>query len=122
MKFVPASFSAAALISFFTTVEAAGHAHNHYRLHPIREGENLQKRGGGQCQFPANEGLIPITPHEKNAGWAMSPNQPCRPGDYCPYACPEGQLSMQWDPHATSYSNPTSIVSESVLDYWTIGL
>ena len=43
-----------------------------------------------QCQFPTDCGLVPVTPGQQNAGWAMSPNQPCLPGNYCPYACPSG--------------------------------
>ncbi|ANB13577.1 hypothetical protein AWJ20_1873 [Sugiyamaella lignohabitans] len=69
--------------------------------------EPLQKRGG-QCQFPTDAGLVPITPNEMNAGFAMSPNQQCTPGNWCPYACPPGQLSGQWDPAVTSYSYPGS--------------
>src|SRR4051794_39385425 len=55
---------------------------------------NIERRGG-QCQFPTNAGLVPVTPGSQNAGWAMSPDQPCLPGNYCPYACPPGQVSMQ---------------------------
>ena len=69
----------------------------------------LEKRGG-QCQFPTNAGLVPVTPDQQNAGWAMSPNQPCLPGNYCPYACPSGQMMAQWDPQATSYTYPISMV------------
>lgn len=69
----------------------------------------LVKRGG-QCAFPYDAGLVPVTPGSANAGWAMSPDQPCEPGNYCPYACPPGQVSMQWDPKATSYSYPQSMV------------
>ena len=64
-----------------------------------------------QCVFPSDAGLVPVTPGEQNAGWAMSPNQPCLPGNYCPYACPPGQVSMQWNPAATSYVYPLSMVS-----------
>lgn len=64
-----------------------------------------------QCAFPYSAGLVPVTPGSQNAGWAMSPNQPCTPGTYCPYACPPGQVSMQWDPTATSYTYPKSMVS-----------
>ena len=63
-----------------------------------------------QCQFPTNLGLVPITPDQQNAGWAMSPNQPCTSGTWCPYACPPGQWTAQWDPAATSYSYPISMV------------
>jgi len=47
----------------------------------------------GQCQFPTDVGLVPVTPHQQNSGWAMSPDQPCMPGGYCPYACPPGTLN-----------------------------
>lgn len=73
------------------------------------ENQTLEARGG-KCQFPTDAGLVAVTPNEKNAGWAMSPDQPCKPGNYCPYACPPGQVSMQWDPEATSYSYPMSMV------------
>lgn len=68
---------------------------------------NLVKRG--ECQFPTDKGLVSVTPDAQNAGWAMSPDQPCKPGMYCPYACPPGQLMAQWDPKATSYSYPGSM-------------
>lgn len=69
----------------------------------------LEKRGS-QCAFPTDAGLVAVTPGELNAGWAMSPDQRCNPGSYCPYACPPGQVSMQWDPSATSYAYPKSMV------------
>ncbi|KEF60494.1 murein transglycosylase [Exophiala aquamarina CBS 119918] len=68
----------------------------------------VEKRGG-QCAFPYDAGLVPVTPGQQNAGWAMSPDQPPKPGSYMPYACPPGQVSMQWDPSATSYSYPKSM-------------
>jgi len=70
---------------------------------------NVEKRGG-QCAFPYDAGLVPVTPGQMNAGWAMSPDQPPKPGSYMPYACPPGQVSVQWDPSATSYSYPKSMV------------
>ena len=70
------------------------------------------ERRDGQCTFPTDAGLVSVTPDQENAGWAMSPNQPCLPGNYCPYACPPGQVSMQWDPDATSYTYPLSMVSQ----------
>ncbi|KAL2220707.1 putative SUN domain protein [Thermoascus aurantiacus ATCC 26904] len=102
---------AAALLLLIATVEASKHGHFHQRRHQHSDaeaGKTLEKRSG-QCQFPTDAGLVAITPNEKNAGWAMSPDQECLPGHYCPYACPPGQLSMQWDPKATSYSYPMSM-------------
>lgn len=69
---------------------------------------HVHKRSSGQCQFPTDAGLVAVTPNEQNAGWAMSPDQPCQPGMYCPYACPAGQVGLQWDPLATSYTYPIS--------------
>lgn len=63
-----------------------------------------------KCKFPTDAGLVAVTPGSKNAGWAMSPDQPCKPDSYCPYACPPGQLMAQWDPEATEYSYPQSQV------------
>lgn len=73
--------------------------------------ETKAEKRDGQCAFPYDAGLVPVTPGSQNAGWAMSPNQPCTPGNYCPYACPPGQVMAQWDPSATSYSYPKSMVS-----------
>jgi hypothetical protein len=64
----------------------AGHKHTHKRHHALP----AVKRSG-QCQFPTDCGLVPVTPNAQNAGWAMSPDQPCTPGNFCPYACPSGR-------------------------------
>ncbi|KAJ5879711.1 hypothetical protein N7455_003176 [Penicillium solitum] len=103
MKFQITSFRAAALVALIASAEAAKHGHGQSHNHVA-----LQKRSG-KCEFPSDAGLVEITPNEKNAGWAMSPDEPCEPGNYCPYACPPGQVSMQWDPKATSYSYPMSM-------------
>src|SRR5579862_4574686 len=84
----------------------AGHKHQHKRHNDLP----AVKRGG-QCQFPTDAGLVPVTPGAQNAGWAMSPDQPCLPGHYCPYACPSGQVMAQWNPAATSYTYPLSMVN-----------
>ncbi|GLI71930.1 hypothetical protein PoHVEF18_000097 [Penicillium ochrochloron] len=113
MKFEITPARAAALVALIASVEAAHHGHTrrHGHAHEARtfpENNTLEKKSG-QCQFPSDAGLVAVTPNEQNAGWAMSPNQPCKPGNYCPYACPPGQVSMQWDPEATSYSYPMSM-------------
>jgi len=86
------------------------HGHKGVHASPRAEGSEdiLQKRG--TCAFPTNAGLVAVTPGSENAGWAMSPNQPCTPGNFCPYACPPGQLMAQWNPLATSYTYPLSMV------------
>ncbi|TVY62765.1 Uncharacterized protein LSUE1_G006652 [Lachnellula suecica] len=91
-------------------LDTLGRRHNHQRLHasPKADGikDGLKKRG--QCQFPTNAGLVAV-PGASNGGWAMSPDQSCTPGNYCPYACPSGQVMAQWDPKATSYTYPMSM-------------
>lgn len=86
--------------------------HSHNRLHASSRAEDsknlLQKRD--TCAFPTDAGLVAVTPDSKNAGWAMSPDQACTPGSYCPYACPPGQVMAQWNPKATSYTYPLSMV------------
>lgn len=103
---------AVACYALLAAVQASTHDHGHHHLrhHLNAEIAAPLERKGGQCQFPTDAGLVAVTPNEKNAGWAMSPDQACLPGHYCPYACPPGQLSMQWDPDATSYSYPQSMV------------
>lgn len=104
------------------------HAHDRRHIHHNRHehvsraetGESLalgleeaviQKRGV-QCQFPTDAGLVAVTPGSLNAGWAMSPDQACTPGTYCPYACPPGQMMAQWNPSATAYVFPLSMVRD----------
>ena len=70
----------------------------------------VQKRSS-QCQFPSDAGLVAVTPSELNGGWAQSPDMACTPGNWCPFACPPGQLTAQWDPSVTSYVYPGSTVS-----------
>ncbi|KAL2823354.1 hypothetical protein BDW59DRAFT_97894 [Aspergillus cavernicola] len=87
-------------------VEASQHNHGHSHHH---EKKDVHEKRGGTCSFPSDAGLVSVSPGSKNAGWAMSPDQSCKAGGYCPYACPPGQVSMQWDPEATSYSYPMSM-------------
>ncbi|KAJ5131168.1 uncharacterized protein N7515_007207 [Penicillium bovifimosum] len=106
MKFQITSSGALALVALIGSA-AAKHSHGHSHHHEIRD-VALEKKSG-KCQFPTDAGLVAITPNLDNAGWAMSPDEPCKPGNYCPYACPPGEVSMQWDPKATSYTYPLSM-------------
>ena len=106
---------ATTLLLLAASVAEAGH-HGHSRKHfprhahgSVAENAEVEKRGG-QCEFPTDAGLVAVTPGEQNAGWAMSPDQPCTRENYCPYACPPGQVSVQWDPEATFYGYPQSMV------------
>lgn len=91
---------------------ARRNAHMSQRAAPQTDSNDAsaaQKRST-QCAFPTNAGLVPVTPTSSNAGWAMSPDQSCTPGSWCPYACPPGQVGTNWNPKATSYSYPDSMV------------
>ena len=135
MKFFGAGVTIGAVLFAQLSLVCAKHGHSHLNAlerrhrHHSRDGTELKERQqqelesraegvekrGGQCQFPTDAGLVAVTPDSSNAGWAMSPDQPCEPGNYCPYACPSGQMMAQWDPSATSYSYPKSQVGLCVL-------
>ena len=123
MKLKELSATVGAVLLLQASIISAKHTHNvldRRHRHHNREGKKqienelelrttkLEKRG--QCQFPNDAGLVAVTPDQQNAGWAMSPNQPCLPNNYCPYACPSGQMMAQWSPDATSYTYPQSMV------------
>lgn len=86
------------------------HTH-HKRIHasPRVEGieSGIEKRN--TCAFPTDAGLVAVAPGAQNAGWAMSPDQPCTRNSFCPYACPPGQVMAQWSPAATAYVYPESM-------------
>lgn len=103
----------------------SGHGHGHGYVHKAykeahnhsHEGEEIEQqlkpRGrltnrSGQCAFPEDAGLVTVTPSEMNAGWAMSPDEECTAGSYCPFACPSGQVMNQWKPGST-YIYPESM-------------
>ncbi|EPX73594.1 beta-glucosidase Adg3 [Schizosaccharomyces octosporus yFS286] len=74
-----------------------------------RHHHGSQKRDAVHCPFPYAEKMVAVTPKEGNAGWAISPNQYCTSGSWCPYACEPGYVMGQWSPQATSYSYPESM-------------
>lgn len=132
MRLTTRNTASATILLLSTLCEASKHGlthldvlerrHQHHRrLHmSAREEERsvapepVLKQRGQQCAFPTDAGLVAVSPDQQNAGWAMSPDQPCMPGNYCPYACPPGQLAMQWNPQATSYTYPLSMVGHVV--------
>ena len=94
--------------------------HNHKHVHkslqasPRAEGiENVLDTRSGDCAFPNDPSMVAVTPGSANAGWAMSPDQPCTRGGWCPYACKAPGVSKQWDPAATSYVYPFNMVRYS---------
>ncbi|KAJ2720838.1 hypothetical protein GGI07_004360 [Coemansia sp. Benny D115] len=79
---------------------------------PTGQGNNFNTPSGA-VRFPWNYGnsdnVVPITPGSSNGGWAMSPDQQCRPNSWCPYACAPGFYSAQWDPSAALYNGKGSM-------------
>lgn len=114
---VQAAFaSAVVLLSLPASTVASSHRrihqlpnkkHTHLRSHTVEDANSIFKRG--QCAFPTDDpNLVAVTPDAQNAGWAMSPDQPCKPGSYCPIACKPGMVMAQWDPDS-SYTYPASM-------------
>ncbi|KAL8382921.1 hypothetical protein RB595_006611 [Gaeumannomyces hyphopodioides] len=68
---------------------------------------SLEKRSG-DCSLPDDSDLVAVTSNMMNKGFAMSPDQACKSGMYCPIACKPGKVMAQWKPN-TSYK-----VSESM--------
>ncbi|OMJ13936.1 hypothetical protein AYI70_g8203 [Smittium culicis] len=87
--------------------------------HRINRFNRFNNKGG--CSFPwpyGNSDMVyPITVNQENQGWAMSPNQSCKKGTWCPYACAPGYYSTQWDPLATKYNGAGSMNGGLYCDY-----
>lgn len=60
-------------------------------MNPHHRRHGLVKRG--QCQFPTDAGLVAVSPGAQNAGWAMSPDQPCKPGMSSDSLCVAGKIN-----------------------------
>lgn len=92
-------------------LHSSNHTHQDHGLDQVSQ--TLKPRGrlvnrSGQCAFPEGEGLVAITPSSLNRGWAMSPDQECTAGSYCPYACEPGMVMNQWR-QGTTYQYPESM-------------
>ncbi|KAK4165209.1 hypothetical protein QBC43DRAFT_288100 [Cladorrhinum sp. PSN259] len=59
------------------------------------------------CQLPEDPDLVHV-PGDVNNGFAMSPDEPCEDGKWCPLACKSGKVMAQWKP-GTGYSYPDSM-------------
>ncbi|ORY78236.1 hypothetical protein BCR37DRAFT_350519, partial [Protomyces lactucae-debilis] len=119
-------FSSTLILQAHANPGHAGHALRHSHHHQKRQQVQLQSpsdpiealfndtsspldKRDGTCAFPYADGMVAVTPNFQNAGWAMSPDQPCTFGKYCPYACKPGYVMNQWDPSATTYAYPSSM-------------
>ncbi|KAF5673582.1 murein transglycosylase [Fusarium heterosporum] len=113
MRFIHLSTALVGALSAPSVLAAKSHGHRHNGLDQLRQHQPVQsstiEKRGGQCQFPTDDSnMVAVTPDAKNAGWAMSPDQECKPGNYCPFACKPGMVMNQWDPDST-YEYPASM-------------
>ncbi|RYP47484.1 hypothetical protein DL768_006456 [Monosporascus sp. mg162] len=118
---IQAAIGSAVVLLSAPTVATVQHRHRHLHQklahahsrssynekYSARNITELEKRGNRACPFPQDKGLVAVTPGEKNAGWAMAPDQECVEGTWCPIACPPGQVMNQWKPQ-TTYAFPES--------------
>ncbi|KAK3400080.1 hypothetical protein B0T20DRAFT_176136 [Sordaria brevicollis] len=109
----------AASLFFSAQPVSAGHVgHRHLHERPTRrhshveetiervEMPQLQKRKA-KCSLPDHPDLV-FVPGAMNNGFAMSPDEPCEDGKWCPYACVPGKVMAQWEPNST-YVYPQSM-------------
>ncbi|KKF93512.1 Protein adg3 [Ceratocystis platani] len=85
---------------------ASSSAHKRHGSHMAMH-EKVAKRSATKCKLPSDAGLYKV-PGGLNGGFALSPDQECTSGSYCPIACPSGQVMAQWDPDS-SYVYPQSM-------------
>ncbi|KAK8128347.1 hypothetical protein PG984_009455 [Apiospora sp. TS-2023a] len=102
-----AALGSATLLLAEPALATSAHKHKHLarrndhsQLHSRSAVAHLEDRGLA-CKFPAADGLVAVSPGSMNGGWALSPDQVCYPGRYCPYACPPGEMMAQWKPDST---------------------
>lgn len=104
---IRAALGAMVLLPGSQATHAHRHLHQHFEmqhahLHVRHTDEAAPVEKRGTCVFPGDDDsdLVAVTPDEMNAGWAMSPDQPCEKDSYCPYACKPGMVMAQWDPES----------------------
>ncbi|KAL2142674.1 hypothetical protein VTI28DRAFT_829 [Corynascus sepedonium] len=84
-----------------------GHGHDHaHQVEKVANATNVVPRKA-TCTLPDHPDLVYI-PGKDNNGFAMSPDQSCNHGDYCPIACVSGKVMAQWKP-GTKYTYPESM-------------
>ncbi|KAK4099669.1 glycoside hydrolase family 132 protein [Parathielavia hyrcaniae] len=78
---------------------ARRHGHGHRHVHQSAEVLNATEIAPrkARCTLPDHPDLVRV-PGEKNNGFAMSPDQACEDGTWCPLACVSGKVMAQWKP------------------------
>lgn len=75
------------------------HSLRHAKIHAEVEKPAVEKRKS-TCTLPDHSDLH-FVPGDVNNGFAMSPDQPCEDGMYCPIACKPGKVMAQWEADTT---------------------
>ncbi|KAK3991341.1 hypothetical protein QBC44DRAFT_323452 [Cladorrhinum sp. PSN332] len=83
------------------------HAKKAIHSHPADAPIGQLKPRKVACQLPDDPDLVHV-PGDVNNGFAMSPDEPCEDGKWCPLACKSGKVMAQWKP-GTGYSYPDSM-------------
>ncbi|KAL0472415.1 hypothetical protein QR685DRAFT_235049 [Neurospora intermedia] len=109
----------AASLFFSAQPVSAGHGgHRHLHERPTRRHSRVEdtiesfempqpQKRKTQCSLPDHPDLVYV-PGGMNNGFAMSPDEPCEDGKWCPYACVPGKVMAQWEPNST-YVYPQSM-------------
>ncbi|KAL2173849.1 uncharacterized protein P884DRAFT_210782 [Thermothelomyces heterothallicus CBS 202.75] len=85
---------------------AHGHNHDGRQVEGAANATEVVARKA-TCTLPDHPDLVYI-PGQDNNGFALSPDQSCNDGDYCPIACVSGKVMAQWKP-GTTYTYPESM-------------
>lgn len=83
-----------------------GHGHGHHAGEAAASPKIEARKA--TCSLPDDPDLVRV-PGADNNGFAMSPDEPCEDGKWCPLACVPGKVMAQWKPN-TGYSYPESMV------------
>ena len=83
-----------------------GHIHSHPAGEVIEAPKVVARKA--PCSLPDHPDLVRV-PGADNHGFAMSPDEVCEDGKWCPLACVPGKLMAQWKPD-TGYHYPESMV------------
>ncbi|KAL2137395.1 hypothetical protein VTI74DRAFT_16 [Chaetomium olivicolor] len=108
--------SASVLFSAQPALAHLGHRHAHAEYsrrhghgHQLGEAAASPKvvARKATCSLPDDPDLVRV-PGADNNGFAMSPDEPCEDGKWCPLACVPGKVMAQWKPN-TAYTYPESM-------------
>lgn len=89
-----------------------GHGHEHRQADEIISAPKVAARKAS-CSLPDDPDLVHV-PGDVNNGFAMSPDEPCEDGKWCPIACRPGKVMAQWKPD-TVQVYPESMVGGPLL-------